>query len=668
MFTMRSTAARGLAFASLAVAALIGTGRMPAAAEEPPATIVIFDGSGSMWGKIVGDKEAKFYVTRDALRRALAKINPATRVGLAAFGHRRKADCSDTELILTPEPLDSQRVMAPLEKFNPKGKGPLVTALKETAGKFASLTGPASIILLHDDLDNCQQDACAAAEELAKSNPKLAVHVISIGLKMDDIPRMACVPRITGGRHFDVQDAAALGSAFEDALSLASVEIKPQPAPVAAAATVRAVKPTPPLPQPPVEDNGPSALKMTATLGAGGPAVIVPLDWKVMRASDRTLVATARTASFDLSLPADSYVVEIAHGLVSARETIEVKPKGATRAVIAITAGAVRVSAVLQKSTPPLDQAVFSISDVPGGTVAPRTVWTGGADAPPIFLPVGTWRVSAEVDRVRVERQVSITAGNLLDAALILDAGRLRVKAADREGGAAPDNLTFRVTEDDADSPGGRREIARSTAASPEFTLPAGTYYISARHGQAEVRERVLVNAGDDVSRTLVIPLARLALQSRVAGASLITEPGVAYTIDRLDGAQDQIRSRLASPKLDLPAGTYRIVSQLGGQNARISRDIEIKTGTLTTLNFDHLAANIQLKISGSGPRAAAGEVLWDVRDAQDRSVWQTVQGEPRAFLAAGRYKIVAEGRNKRGRLDFEVKAGETRTVEVPLE
>ena len=178
----------------------------------------------------------------------------------------------------------------------------------------------------------------------------------------------------------------------------------------------------------------------------------------------------------------------------------------------------------------------------------------------------------------------------------------------------------------------------------------------------------MLVNAGDDVSRTLVIPLARLALQSRVAGASLTTEPGVAYTIDRLDGAQDQIRSRLASPKLDLPAGTYRIVSQLGGQNARISRDIEIKTGTLTTLNFDHLAANIQLKISGSGPRAAAGEVLWDVRDAQDRSVWQTVQGEPRAFLAAGRYKIVAEGRNKRGRLDFEVKAGETRTVEVPLE
>jgi hypothetical protein len=98
-------------------------------------------------------------------------------------------------------------------------------------------------------------------------------------------------------------------------------------------------------------------------------------------------------------LPAGSYVVEVAHGLVKASETVEVKAKGATRSAVALQAGAIRVTATLQNGTPALDQAVFAISDVPAGTAAARTVWSGGADAPPVILPAGTWRISAELDR-----------------------------------------------------------------------------------------------------------------------------------------------------------------------------------------------------------------------------------------------------------------------------
>jgi hypothetical protein len=83
--------------------------------------------------------------------------------------------------MLAPEPNDPGRIMAALEKFNPKGRGPLVAAVKEAAAALGRAPGPASLVVIHDDLDNCSQDPCIAAEEIARSNPGLAI-VVSLAL------------------------------------------------------------------------------------------------------------------------------------------------------------------------------------------------------------------------------------------------------------------------------------------------------------------------------------------------------------------------------------------------------------------------------------------------------------------------------------------------------
>lgn len=644
----------------------------PAQAADAATAIIIFDGSGSMWGRMsTVDRDTKFGVAREAIRRTLPKLAPQTRFGLAAFGHRRKADCNDTEIILAPEPLDADRIMAPLEKFNPKGKGPLVAAMREAGSALSKVAGAVSLVLIHDDPDNCSQDPCAAADELAKTNPKLAIHVISIALSKPDSQRMACVPRITGGRHFEAQDAAGLGAAVEDALKLASLESKPGSAATSAAAEPTLVEVAPPPPPVPVEDSSPPGMKLSATLGPGGPAVLVPLSWKVQRAGDppgAPPVAAARAATLDIALAPGPYVVDVQHGLVAARQAVDVKEKGKSRLAIVLQAGAVRLSANLQKGMPPLEQAVFAIFDAATPQSQLRAVWTGGADAPPVFLPIGNYRVSGMFDRAKVERNIVVTPGAMIDLPLALGAGRLRVKAVEREAGPALDRVTFSLTEDDADSVDGRREVARSAAAEPEFTVSAGTFYLTARYGQVELRERVLVNAGDEVVRTLLLPIGRLGLQSRLAGSAAVLDSNLSYRIERLDAKQDAIQTVRAAPKLEIPAGRYRVESQLGAQNARVTREVEIKPGLPATLVLDHTAANIQLKVGGEGARAALGDVLWDVRDAQDRSVWQTVQAEPRAFLSPGRYKIVAESRSRRGRAEVEVKAGEVRVVEVIVE
>ena len=152
-----------------ACAALLVTLAAPAAlrAQEPPSVVIIFDGSGSMAGNIEGVRGSKVVLAREAVRQALTKVGSQTRVGLVSFGHRR-GDCGDVELLRPLEPLDVQRIGDSLEKMNPRGRGPLTTALLEAAKPLASVSGRRSVVLIHDDADNCQQNVCAAAELLTK--------------------------------------------------------------------------------------------------------------------------------------------------------------------------------------------------------------------------------------------------------------------------------------------------------------------------------------------------------------------------------------------------------------------------------------------------------------------------------------------------------------------
>ncbi len=66
--------------------------------------MVLLDGSGSMWGKPNGDSAASSTPRATALHEGLARIRPDVRLGLASFGHRRRGNCSDAEVIVPPEP------------------------------------------------------------------------------------------------------------------------------------------------------------------------------------------------------------------------------------------------------------------------------------------------------------------------------------------------------------------------------------------------------------------------------------------------------------------------------------------------------------------------------------------------------------------------------------
>jgi hypothetical protein len=98
---------------SLRVAAADATSDGPA--------IIVFDGSGSMWGTVGTEKPAKLDLVRQALRTSLPSLSPRVRLGLMSFGQRRRADCSDVEVVAPPEAGPPERILSLADKLNPKG-------------------------------------------------------------------------------------------------------------------------------------------------------------------------------------------------------------------------------------------------------------------------------------------------------------------------------------------------------------------------------------------------------------------------------------------------------------------------------------------------------------------------------------------------------------------
>ncbi len=196
------------------------------AQEAAPTAIIVVDGSGSMWGNLGTDKRPKIEMVREALRALLPSLRTDARVGLSSFGHRRRGNCGDAEVIVPPEPDSAVRMSVPVEKMNAMGKAPIALALRESANAIAGAS-PASIVLIADDLDNCGQDICAMVGELHASSPGLVVHTVALGFDKPKLDLISCMAQQTGGKLWDAQDATGFDSALGQAVNLANLQNAP---------------------------------------------------------------------------------------------------------------------------------------------------------------------------------------------------------------------------------------------------------------------------------------------------------------------------------------------------------------------------------------------------------------------------------------------------------
>ncbi len=200
-------------------------------------TVIVFDGSGSMWGRVDGGEvgPTKIEVARDTLAEVLGGIDDTMRLGLVAYGHqfsRREQNCQDIQTMVPVGPAQSS-VPAMLEaarSITPKGMTPLTDAVRVAAEGMRYTERPATVVLVTDGIESCNGDPCALAAELERFGIDFTAHVVGFGLDPSERAQVQCLADGTGGKYFDAGDGQALQTALTDAL--VRVEPEPEPEPV----------------------------------------------------------------------------------------------------------------------------------------------------------------------------------------------------------------------------------------------------------------------------------------------------------------------------------------------------------------------------------------------------------------------------------------------------
>ena len=690
---------RRLATVPVSLLMLLGLAWMAVAqapvSDAEPAVMLVLDGSGSMWAKLGQDQ--KIMAARDVLKQILPKAPPMT-LGLTAYGHRRTGDCSDVEVAVPLAKANVERITTYLEKFNPKGKGPLGHALKAAAEAIAEKSAPGvrrSMIVITDNADNCKVDTCELSQELRQSHPGLMIHVIALGVSKEETVALACLASASGGRLFKAEAATDIAGALEQSLKLSAagpgLATSPPPARSGQTAMAQQAPGNGPAAAPkPPEPTGPPGLRLTALLAAGGAEITAGLRWRILdagtKAGERRVIYTGEEASPSVDLQPGAYRVEAIFGLASTEQSVTVGAAGRTSAQIPLNAGIINVKDSGARNGASSDRVFYTLYAAAGEKDKPRALALSSDTMPVYNVAAGTYLIAVQQGLARIERSVTIAPGAVVDVDIPLYLGEMLLTAVATEGGAPLDRVLFQVFEDDPDAAGGLRELVRSSASRPEFSLPAGSYHVVARQDGSEARELVSIKPGARISKTLVLASGRLTLSARLpAKAQGRLEPDlISYRIERLGAVrtargeprtgernEEVGRSQAPEHSLTLNAGKYKVEGRYGAINARSVREVEVKAGVAQAVAIELDAGLVTLKLSGKASGApaerAATDVLWEILDANGRTIWSTGQMAPRLPLAVGRYVVRAETRTLKAEQPFQVATGDDKTIEIEL-
>jgi Ca-activated chloride channel family protein len=194
-------------------------------ASEGNRMILVLDASGSMWGQIEG--KAKIDIAKEVINKLIDNMPANLQVGLYAYGHRRKGDCNDIQMLAPVAKLDAPALKKKIAAISPKGKTPLSEAVRQAAKALRYTEERATVVLVSDGLETCDVDPCAMAAELAMSGVDFTVHVIGFDMTEAEQEQLRCLAEKTGGLFLAASNAQALSDALKQ--TMAKVEEPPPP-------------------------------------------------------------------------------------------------------------------------------------------------------------------------------------------------------------------------------------------------------------------------------------------------------------------------------------------------------------------------------------------------------------------------------------------------------
>src|SRR5690606_8134951 len=156
----------------------------------------------------------KVEVARQVLAEYFHSRDGDQPLAVLAYGHRRRGDCADIELVAPSGIHDAGALAQRLAGIHPRGMTPIAASLRMAAAQIPPTAERADIILVTDGLETCDADPCAVAAELAAQGLSIRAHVVGFGLTVDEAQALACITEQTGGLLLRPQSGSELAAAL----------------------------------------------------------------------------------------------------------------------------------------------------------------------------------------------------------------------------------------------------------------------------------------------------------------------------------------------------------------------------------------------------------------------------------------------------------------------
>ncbi|TDH39148.1 VWA domain-containing protein [Pseudohoeflea suaedae] len=550
---------------------------MPQAARANARAVIVLDASGSMWGQI--DGRTKIEIARETLANVLETLPADLDLGLVAYGHREKGNCSDIEEIVAPGPDSRRSIREAVGRINPKGKTPIADSVKAAAQALRFTEEKATVIVITDGIETCSADPCALATELDRMGVDFTAHVIGFGLTEDEGRQVACLAENTGGRYLQARNADELSGALVETVAAApepavtldegmeggidrpgsdldSLDLaEPDPALCRTACLDNAqcvawtfVKPgiqadnarcwlKRPAPEK-VENNccvsGVMSerlamidnVKIRVLLAEGAADYDLNGRWDVFAIEDGAPASSSIEGGYGTevttTLAPGRYRLTYSKDMVSKDIELDVKPGERIDRDLVLDAGVVTVRVLPDDGAETDPSGRFDLEN--------KNARDGGYGEGTKIVPAGEVRISASLGKAEIEETFALEPGETVRKDMVLGIGILKIDAVYAEGGPQADASGLRVDVMSAKKSldGKRRHIDGGYGPGNRFKLPPGDYMVTASLGNAAVEQAVTVTRGEMTE----------AVANLDAGVLFVTAPG-AYRIDIFEAKAD---------------------------------------------------------------------------------------------------------------------------------
>ncbi len=185
------------------------------ASENSSPILFIYDASGSMWGQMNG--KTKKEIAANVLLTVIGNLPDNQQLGLLAYGHRKKEDCDDVELMVDLTNLSKEKVSDAVKGINPLGQTPLARSASIALDALRQLESRATIIMITDGIESCDGNICEVVSTAKLDGIDFRLHIVGFGLKEGESEQLKCAAAAGGGQYYDAADASGLGTVLENA-------------------------------------------------------------------------------------------------------------------------------------------------------------------------------------------------------------------------------------------------------------------------------------------------------------------------------------------------------------------------------------------------------------------------------------------------------------------